>query len=235
MSASCPHCAKELGSGFVTQDQLVAEKKGVSAARDAANEAAAKAIADLESVKSSTAAQLKVANEQVSAASAASSKALADMARATAERDRFSALANDGIVKPAKVRGISAAYDAYAAENKDHKPFAEWLATDARADEFLAPHFAAPIVATVAEVAKPADVAAPVVPAVVVAPAGKPLPAANVNVGTAPLATGKLSAEQAARTYSDGVDAIRAKGLSRDDRNKEIAALKATVSAQVGT
>ena len=48
MSATCPHCTKDLGSGFLTQEQHVDRLKGPAKARDDANEAAAKAIAELD-------------------------------------------------------------------------------------------------------------------------------------------------------------------------------------------
>lgn len=235
MSATCPHCTKELGSGYLTQEQLTERLKGPAKARDEAVAAAAKAADDLATMQAQAQAQIKIANEKVDAASAASTKALADMARAQSERDRFQALAADGITKPAKVRGISAAYDLYQSEAKDKaKPFAEWLASEARADEFLAPHFAAPVVAVAAPaVDAPAAVVAPAV-AAPAAPVGKALPPANTGAGTPPPGTGKLTASQASDLYSQGVDAIMKKNLPRADRQKEIAALKETVTAQVG-
>lgn len=236
MSATCPHCTKELGSGYLTQDQLTERLKGPAKSRDDALAAAAKAADDLAAMQATTAAQLKIANEKVDASSAAATKALADAQKAAAERDRFQSLAADGITKPAKVKGFSLAYDAYAAEAGDKaKPFADWLAADARSDEFLAQHFVKP-----AEVAPPAtDAAAPppaAPPAAEAAkppPAAKALPPANAGAGSPPSGTGKLTQAQATEAYSRGVDEIIAKKLPKADRDREIAALKQTTAAQV--
>lgn len=241
MSATCPHCTKELGSGFLTQEQHVDRLKGPAKARDEALAEAERAKSEVETVRAQTAAQLKIANEKVEAASAASVKALADMARASAERDRFQALAADGITKPAKVKGFSLAYDAYQAEAGDKaKPFAEWLAADARADEFLAQHFAKPAdpdagKGAADEAAAKADAGKAADTAKAAAPAGKALPPANAGAGTPPAGSGKLTAQQGAEVYNQGVDAIMKKGLPRAERQKEIAALKETVTAQVAT
>lgn len=227
MAVDCPHCKAALPPEYLTQDDIKNRIASVAKARDEALAAAAKAVDERDSAKATADAQVKIANEKAEAASAATTKSLADAQKAIAERDRFQALAADGIVKPAKVKGFSLAYDAYVAEaGTAAKPFAEWLAADARSDEFLAQHFAKP-----AEAAPPAADAAKAPPAAAAPaapppPAGKPLPASNLGVGDPPLTAGKLTEAQMAQQYKAGVDELRAKFPDRKQRSERDAAIR---------
>lgn len=224
MAVDCPHCKAALPPEYLTQDDIKNRIASVAKARDEALAAAAKAADDLGAVKATADAQVKIANEKAEAASAATTKSLADAQKAIAERDRFQALAADGIVKPAKVKGFSLAYDAYVAEaGTAAKPFAEWLAGDARSDEFLAQHFAKPVDPAVVVAAPAATVAAPAAPP---PPAGKPLPASNLGVGDPPLTAGKLTEAQMAQQYKAGVDELRAKFPDRKQRSERDAAIR---------
>lgn len=227
MAVDCPNCKAALPPEYLTQDQIKNRIADIATKRDEAIAAAAKAADDAAAVKAAAEAQVKIANEKVEAASAASTKALADMARATAERDRFQALAADGITKPAKVKGFSLAYDAYAAEaGTAAKPFAEWLAADARSDEFLSQHFAKPVDPAAPPPAADAKAPPAVAPAVVAPPAGKPLPSANLGVGDPPLTAGKLTDAQIQEQYNAGVKELRAKYPDRKQRSERDAAIR---------
>jgi hypothetical protein len=132
MSANCPHCSQALGSGFVTQADL---EERVKSAGKAAKDEAARLAGEL--------AIAKVKAEGYDQALAGRTAAEQELGKTRTQFDRLSTLAASGIVQPAKVRGLSRAYEDYAAEAGDKAlPFAGWLAGPARTDEFLAPHFA---------------------------------------------------------------------------------------------
>jgi hypothetical protein len=131
MSANCPHCSQALGSGFVTQADL---EERVKSAGKAAKDEAARLAGEL--------AIAKVKAEGYDQALAGRTAAEQELGKTKTQFDRLSTLAASGIVQPAKVRGLSRAYEDYAAEAGDKAvDFKAWLAGPARTDEFLAPHF----------------------------------------------------------------------------------------------
>lgn len=233
--ADCPHCKAVLPSEYLTQDDIKNRISTVAKARDealaaaaASDNAAAKAKADADAARADAAKATGEATAAKAGAAAEIAKAIADTGKANARASRIEALAPIGIIQPAKVKGLSSAYDGYVAESADAAvPFDAWLRDIAPKDEFLAPHFAAP--------GKPAEpppaAAAPAAPP----PAGKPLPAGNVGVGNPPLDAGKLTPAQVSAKFDAGADDIRRKYPERKDRglrDSEIAALKETLIKQ---
>jgi hypothetical protein len=199
MSAACPHCTKDLGSGFVTQEQL--EERIKTAGKNAREDAAAARI-ELDSFKAKAAAHDGLAADKT--------RLEAENAKLKKGNERTSALLGKGITLPATIRGLSRAYEDYVAEGGTAE-FGAWLDADARQDPFLAPHFvtAAPP-AAVAPAATPAAGAAPApAPAAPPAAAAAPpapapvaLPASNVGAATPPTGQqGAMTAPQLAAYY----------------------------------
>lgn len=212
MAHNCPHCKADLGEGFVDQATLtsrLAAKQGQidQLTTTAATEKAAREKAERE------------AREFASAR---------DSAVKTFERTL--ALRDAGIAAPKKVSGISAAYDAYAAEAADKaKPFGDWLATDAREDEWLAPHFAQPAATDAKETAS-AGKGAVAQPA---ANATNKLPDPNLGAKAVGPNLGRLTPAQAAAGFDKEYRETISKIPDREKRKAAMSEAQARYAAAV--
>jgi len=112
----------------MTREQFAARVRGYAMIRNLSIEAASAAVASMRQM----AADMDRGREATASALAA-----ADGMRVALKRA-------ESMTRPGVLRGISAAYDNYAASTTPAKSFDDWLATDARADEFLSPHFTPP-------------------------------------------------------------------------------------------
>lgn len=209
MGHNCPHCKADLGEGFVDQTTLTSRLAAKQGQIDQLTTAAA----------TEKAAREKAEREAREFASARDS--------AVKNFERTLALRDAGIAAPKKVSGISQAYDAYAAEAADKaKPFGDWLATDARSDEWLAPHFAQPAGQTAAtqQAAGQADASAGKgavgTPA---ANATNKLPDPNLGAKAVGPNLGKLTPAQAAAGFDQEYRERISKIPNREERKKAMA------------
>jgi hypothetical protein len=125
MSATCPHCKAELGSGFVTQDHL--EERIRTAGKNARDDAdGARKERDAMKAKADAHDGLAKANGELTA----------QLTRAT----RSVTLAARGITNPKAIRGFERAYEDHVGEEgAKAEAFESWLDGSAGEDPLLAP------------------------------------------------------------------------------------------------
>jgi hypothetical protein len=204
---ACPHCAKDLGSGFLDEE--------THRARLAAKDERVKALD----------ADLKAARVKADAHDALSAELAKEKTARTAAEQRAGRqveLARAGITTEATAKRFDAVYEIYRAETGEGAlEYAAWLSGPAREDALLSPLFA-----SLGSGAKAAPGAPP-------PPKPNPLPNANAGAKDAAPPPGRLTEAQAAQAYQKHAEELR---RTEPDAKKRAAALeqkKAELSAQM--